>query len=100
MQNDLSKVEYRVVPVTRYMITRYHELADGPGAGSETKGQFDNPTVAFEVAYALCKAEHDRLGFPPGDERIQYPRHPSRADAAPAEDGFISIHHVVGGAQR
>jgi hypothetical protein len=30
--------------------------------------------MAYAVGYALCKAEHDRLGWPPADERIQYPK--------------------------
>jgi hypothetical protein len=68
---DLTKVEYRVRPITRFVVTRYHE--EERGAGCETKGEYDNANVAFEVGYALCKAEHERLGWPVGDERIQYP---------------------------
>lgn len=64
-----DKIEYRVRMVPRYIVTRYAE-ADG----SETRGQYDNSDVAYEVAYALCKAEHDRLGLLPGDERLQYPK--------------------------
>lgn len=68
----MEKIEYRVRKVERYFVTRYHET--GKTGGSETRGEYDNPEVAHEVAYALCKAEHDRLGWEPGDERIQYPR--------------------------
>lgn len=66
-------VEYRVRPVTRYIVTRFY--SDGPdrSGGCETKGEFDSATVAYEVGYALAKDEHQRLGYPPGDERIKYP---------------------------
>jgi len=77
----LKKVEYRVREITRYVITRYEEGHDetieaGPKSwsGSSDKGQYDNKDVAWEVAYALCKNEHDQLGWPVGDNRIQYPR--------------------------
>lgn len=68
----MEKIEYRVRPVTRYIVTRYEE--DGRGAGSDPKGEFDNYETAYAVGYALCKEEHDRLGWPLDDERIQYPR--------------------------
>lgn len=70
------KVEYKVRPVTRYNVTRYtpDDAGNGRASGScETKGEYLNPEIAYEVAYALCKAEHERLGYAPGDERIQYP---------------------------
>ena len=68
----METIEYRVRPVTRYVVTRY--VKDGPGSGSvQTLGEYDNQMVAYEVGYALCKAEHDRLGWVPGDSRITYP---------------------------
>ena len=67
------KIEYRVRPVTRYVVTRFHQSDDGEVGGVETKGEFDNQETAHQVGYALCKEEHSRLGYPPGDERIQYP---------------------------
>lgn len=70
---DVKKIEYRVREVKRYHVTRYYQGHSSEG-GVETKGEYDNPDVAHEVAYALCKAEHDRLGFPLDDERIQYPK--------------------------
>lgn len=71
---EVSKVEYRVRKIERYVVTRYHEIGGGIGAGVDTKGEYGNAGTAREVAYALCKAEHDSLGWPIGDERIQYPR--------------------------
>ena len=64
-------IEYKVRPVTRYVVTRFES-----GAGSAQQGEFDNADSAHAVAYALCRAEHERLGWPVGDERIQYPQLP------------------------
>jgi len=71
---DISKIEYRVRPITRYVVTRYHEDADGKSTGNSRQcGEYDNEEVAYEVGYALAKAEHDRLKFPLDDPRIVYP---------------------------
>lgn len=64
-------VEYRVRPITRYQVTRY-ESCQQAGTLSQL-GTYDNEQIAYEVGYALCKAEHDRLGLPLGDDRIIYP---------------------------
>lgn len=73
----LTKIEYRVRPVTRYVVTRYCERSDDSGepvcASSEARGEFDNADRAHDVAYALCRSEHEQLGWPAGDERILYP---------------------------
>lgn len=75
MTTEPTKIEYRVVKAERYIVTRYRE--DGEGSGSVVeRGEYASGYVAHEVAYALAKEEHDRLGWPPGDERIQYPKHP------------------------
>lgn len=71
------KVEYRVREVTRYFITRQFESEGGLTGGNEQKGEYDNFEVAYEVATALCKAEHERLGYSLADERIKYPTRPS-----------------------
>lgn len=77
------KVEYRVRPVIRYIVTRYHEgVVEFEGkepcqtAGLETRGEYDNGEVAYQVAYALCKAEHDKSGEPIGSENFIYPSIP------------------------
>lgn len=68
-----SKVEYRVRPITRYIVTRH---VDTGNTGSTTeRGQFDNYQTAYDVAYAMCKLEHDMEGSEPDDERFQYPKH-------------------------
>lgn len=67
----MKKVEYRVRPVVRYIVTRYHATEHGEGV--ETKGEFPNFRTAHAVGYALCKHEHDLAGTPPGDETFIYP---------------------------
>jgi len=78
---SITKLEYRVRKVERYIITRYEEREEEPGcaqAGSSSvRGEFSDANTAYEVAYALCKVEHEaHLGWPIDDERVQYPRHP------------------------
>lgn len=67
----MDLIEYRVRPVTRYIVTRFE--SNERGQGSEAYGEFDNHDTAYSVSYSLAKAEHQRLGWPPGDERIKYP---------------------------
>ena len=67
----MELIEYRVRPVTRYVVTRYEEEVNG--ASSRVLGEYDNVYIAQEVGYALCKAEHERLGYAPGDMRVKYP---------------------------
>lgn len=74
---DFGSLEYRVKPITRYVVTRYEEGPGGNTGSVSERGHYDNPDVAWEVAYALCKQEHERYGYPVADERIQYPRHPN-----------------------
>lgn len=74
-----TELEYRVVPVTRFVVTRYaNPDANFPNSASsgrsETRGEYDNEEVAHAVAYALAKREHEILGWAPDDMRIQYPR--------------------------
>jgi hypothetical protein len=78
--DDLTKVEYRVREIKRFVVTRYHQSEHG--AGVDTKGEYGNPEIAYEVGYALCKAEHERLGWPVADDRIQYPQMPVEAGGA------------------
>jgi hypothetical protein len=48
--------EYRVRPVTRYVVTEYCDVSMGDGlrkCGSRVLGEFDNSAAANEVAEAL-----------------------------------------------
>lgn len=71
----MEKIEYRVRPVTRFVVTRFHQMTTdkGDSAGCETRGEFDNFDTAHAVAYALADADTKRLGLPPGDESVTYP---------------------------
>jgi hypothetical protein len=79
---EMTKVEYRIRPVTRYVVTRYHEGVDRSkgvacnAGGCEERGEFKNADTAYAVGYALAKQEHQALGWPVGDERIIYPVEP------------------------
>jgi hypothetical protein len=77
----MTKIEYRVRPVTRYIVTRF-ESGD-THVGSTQHGEFDNGEIAYHVAYALCRAEHEKAGTPPGDENFQYPRIPDGVSVDP-----------------
>lgn len=58
----MSTIEYRVKPVTRYIVTRYTEdSGPGPGisrgCGSELIGEFPSGTAADVVADAMVTAD-------------------------------------------
>lgn len=63
-----QKIEYRVRPVTRYIVTRFETGEDCGGV--EQCGEFANEDLAYDVAHALAFKEREDLGWPPGDERI------------------------------
>lgn len=88
------QIEYRVRPITRYVVTRYEATSDGSSV--ETRGEYENATGAYEVGYALCKAEHDRLGWQPGDERIQYPKRDADAVIASSDGTAQSSSNASG----
>lgn len=81
-------VQYRVRPVTRYVITRWHDESDGirSQGGCEERGEFNNHQTAYDVAYALCKMEHDLAGTPPDDLGFIYPKAPDWEGATPAPE--------------
>ncbi len=86
------ELEYRVRPVTRYVVTRYtNPSANEPNVAcsgrTETKGEFDNQETAEAVAYALCKQEHESRGWPVDDRRICYPHSCSREEI---KDGALA----------
>ena len=76
-----EKIEYRVRPVTRYIVTRF-EQGNFAGVVREI-GEFDNHDTAYAVGYGLAKNEHDRLGWPIDDMRIKYPDPPGSDTASP-----------------
>lgn len=72
-------IEYRVRPVTRYIVTRWedkdadntklHNVACSRQIGTE----YASEEVAYEVGNALAFKEREDLGWRPGDERMQFP---------------------------
>jgi hypothetical protein len=86
VQFNPDNVEYRVRPVVRYIVTRWESgvtTSDDPqksGAsfgGCETRWEFENADTAYDVAYALCKAEHDASGEGLDSAKFTYPKHPA-----------------------
>jgi hypothetical protein len=69
-----SKIEYRVRPVTRFIVTKFESSENS--AASTSHGEFDNYDTAYAVGYALANADAQRLGLPLGDEKIQFPDPP------------------------
>jgi hypothetical protein len=55
----MSIIQYKVKPVTRYIVTRYEASGDEQfgKVGTETCGEFDNYRKANSVCQALAKAE-------------------------------------------
>lgn len=75
-------IEYRVKPVSRYIVTRYESIDHGDGTesgGVEQRGEYENAETAYQVAYALCRMEHERSGEPFGSMEFIYPSHPEAA---------------------
>lgn len=72
------KIEYRIKPVTRYIVTRY-ESGDHSNGAEQIGNEYDTADVAYQVGYAVCALEHQRLGWEIGDERIRYPEDPTSA---------------------
>lgn len=76
-----KNVEYRVREIKRYTVTRHQhtvemvrgELAETCGSTRQVGSGYDNFETAYAVAYALCQKEHQDLGYPIDDRRIQYP---------------------------
>ena len=75
-------VEYRVRPITRWIVTRYEfkvnehgqeDIRRG-GVNSASGAEYSSYETAYAVGYALARAEHERLGYPLDDPRIQYPQ--------------------------
>lgn len=92
MTTENIKIEYRVRKVERYIVTRWYrvERSDATDeSGCEERGEFDHADTAYEVAYALARNEHQQHGWPVGDERIQYPLHPTESDVFCDPDGVL-----------
>lgn len=94
------KIEYSIRPITRYIVTRYEtsgpdENGRGSGSCAQIGAEYSTAEGAYEVGYAVCKVEHERLEWPAGDDRIQYPQHPAVTAQVDRQrlidDGSVSV---------
>lgn len=84
-------VEYRVRPVTRYIVTRYEQSPCGSTGGSSTSGEFERFDTAHAVATALCDHERVKAGAPLDSPDFLYP------DAVPPEGLGMPDRRYVSG---
>ena len=80
-------IEYRVKPVTRYIVTRHDSSAQTDeefqrnqrpsGSVRQIGGEHDNADTAYQVGYALAFQERENLCLPPGDMGVIFPEHPA-----------------------
>ena len=75
-------IEYRVKPITRFIVTRFEEKDDG-GAATQI-GTYDNGATAYEVGYALCRLEHIKSGEPEASINFVYPGIPQGVSVDPS----------------
>jgi hypothetical protein len=67
-------IEYRVKRVERFIVTRYEESEGGhTGSVRQIGNEYDGFEVAYEVGYALARADQERLALPPGDMSVVFP---------------------------
>jgi hypothetical protein len=89
------KIEYRVKPVTRYIVTRHEDASTSPdvksGAVTQIGNEYDTADVAYQVGYAVCKVEHERLGWPIDNMRIKYPQDPSAVSTQGIPEEFNAV---------
>lgn len=69
---DISVIEYKVRPVQRFVVTRFHRTSDGASASIQL-GEFPAWDTAFSVATALAEQERQMRGLVLDDPRIQFP---------------------------
>ena len=70
--NVNAKIEYRIKRVERFIVTR-HEDYGSTSSVRQIGNEYDNFNVAYEVGYALARADQERLGLPPGDMSVIFP---------------------------
>lgn len=81
-------IEYKIREVTRYIVTRFEN-------SSKEVGEFDNKEQAYEVGNAMAFAERERLGWPPGDERMIFPDPHRKEDQKYHVDGISTERTTV-----
>ncbi len=87
--HEVTQIEYRVREVRRFIVTKFetrvtekdHPAGPMTMSGSTNIGEHASADMAYEIAYALCKADHDTLGWDIADPRIKYPTGDARYEA-------------------
>jgi hypothetical protein len=86
METIMKTIEYRVRPVTRYIVTRFHSdltvadhgtfgksyQATSGSCGSESCGEFDRKEIAEKIAWALAFKDGPSETVVKVDDRIVY----------------------------
>lgn len=81
----MERIEYSIRPVPRFAVTSFRRNEEGTCALGN-HGEFADEETAFQVGCALAKAEQEREGWGPFDERIQFPTRPSEATTVRVEN--------------
>jgi hypothetical protein len=69
-------IEYKIRPVTRFVVTRYSDDLDPNGKNhpsSDVKGVFDNFSIAYNIGYALAREEFSRRAIDLQDPGFVFP---------------------------
>lgn len=73
-ETEMKVIEYKVRPVTRYIVTRFE---DEDNLGSSTScGEFDQEEAALRVGFALARNDLDHYGFG-GKAKVSFPDAPA-----------------------
>jgi len=67
----MKTIEYRVRPVTRYIVTRF-ESEDRMGASSSC-GEFDREDEALRVGFAAAKMDQEHYRFDHNQAEVIFP---------------------------
>lgn len=86
---DKQHTEYRIRPVTRFIVTKadWVERSNGTVSASTARQlgpEYANEEIAYEVAYALARQESERLECGLADDRVIYPTRPSEINTPSA----------------
>lgn len=76
-------VQYKVRPVTRFVVTRFHSTEEEDGTfsgGSGTLGEFDCFAYAYQAANAMAKEERQELGDMVDDKNFAFPDRFAKAE--------------------
>ena len=82
------RVEIKVREVKRWIVTKFERASVNETGRSSQIGEYDNEDTADAVALAIAREEHRKLGYPPGDDRIQYPDDKHSRRCAQSENAY------------